>query len=146
MSTPPNDNDSAPWTASAHCASRAHCAACRGDRSFRESLYRDGRVQGIDFACPHGVSWQDAMTRATAPPGWREKARNFAASLSLWKRMGYKTVARDVYKERLATCRDCPFYRELGNLGLGECTRCGCTRAKLWLASATCPHPEGAKW
>jgi hypothetical protein len=41
------------WTSSLHCHSKGHCGPCRHDRSFRETLVRDGwEITEIDFACP----------------------------------------------------------------------------------------------
>lgn len=54
-------------------------------------------------------------------------------------------VSPEVREARLATCRTCEFWRESGNLGLGECRQpqCGCTRFKHGLATERCPL---AKW
>ena len=42
---------------------------------------------------------------------------------------------------RLAICRDCEYWSEGGNRGLGECRheKCGCTRFKHGLATERCP-------
>ena len=58
------------WTESAHCASRAHCVACRTEEAFRESIVRAGMAAERDFACPHGVT---AETAETAPAQRREQ-------------------------------------------------------------------------
>ncbi|MEM1057912.1 MAG: hypothetical protein AAGK14_01580 [Verrucomicrobiota bacterium] len=76
----------------------------------------------------------------------QQKAARLAHALRKWRRSGAPLVARDVYRRRLDVCQACAHYRAEGNLGLGECAVCGCTRAKLWLATAACPHPEGVRW
>jgi hypothetical protein len=54
-------------------------------------------------------------------------------------------VSRRERNRRLAICRQCPYWDETGNIGLGECKNpaCGCTRIKQGLATESCPL---AKW
>lgn len=55
-------------------------------------------------------------------------------------------VSKSEREQRLAICRACkPYWRERGNLGMGECMHedCGCTRLKQRLATETCP---AGKW
>lgn len=44
-------------------------------------------------------------------------------------------------QERLSICRQCSFWNEKGNIGMGECRhpQCGCTRFKHGLSTETCP-------
>lgn len=67
--------------------------------------------------------------------------------LAHWLKSGASLATRDVRRARLAICQLCPFYNASGNLGLGECQApgCGCTRAKLALATARCPL-KPPKW
>ena len=44
------------FTGSGHCKSRVHCIACRTERVWRESLYKEGLAEAIDFECPNGVT------------------------------------------------------------------------------------------
>ncbi|MCR2803854.1 DUF6171 family protein [Paenibacillus soyae] len=55
---------------------------------------------------------------------------------------GFECVADDVYRERLATCRDCP------SLQYGTtCSHCGCfVRVRAKLAGKDCPRPGGPSW
>jgi len=76
----------------------------------------------------------------------QQKAARLAHALRKWRAAGAPLVEREVYRSRLAACQRCEHYHAEGNLGLGECAVCGCTRAKLWLATAECPHPDGPKW
>lgn len=73
--------------------------------------------------------------------GLLTKAARLKAALQEWRRAGLPLASRAARKERQACCDACEYYRPTGNLGLGECTApgCGCTRAKLWLATSVCP-------
>ena len=134
------------WILSAACGSGLHCAACRASAEFQR------RVNGAAFACPYGVGEDDGGFEISDLRGRRKpltveaKARRLWSELRRWRRAGYKLVDRAERERRLQLCAACPHYAARGNLGLGQCKLCGCTRAKLWLASARCPHPDGARW
>ena len=70
--------------------------------------------------------------------------------LGRWAKAGFTIVPKDVRAWRLAGCQPCEFYAPEGNLGLGECRHpgCGCTRAKLLLATSQCPKspPAWGPW
>lgn len=82
-----------------------------------------------------------------SPPLWT-KIMRAKAEIAQWRGQGGGIVSREIRAQRLAQCKACEYYKASGNLMFGECRApgCGCTRAKLWLASTTCPHPAGAKW
>jgi hypothetical protein len=75
--------------------------------------------------------------------------------LRKWAKEGYKLAPKAVHRTRNAICDACiltdkngeqhPGFDKKANWGLGGCTVCGCTRAKLWLATAQCPLPQ-PKW
>lgn len=44
-----------------------------------------------------------------------------------------------VLETRKAICGACEFFNPKGNLGFGECKKCGCTRAKLFFKVSKCP-------
>lgn len=92
------------------------------------------------------VSSSLATIPATQPTLWT-KAKRLRAELVTWRKAGYRIAPRQVRAERSAICTPCPFYSRTGNFGLGECRApgCGCSRAKLWLASTRCPLPV-PKW
>lgn len=75
------------------------------------------------------------------------KAKRLREELIKWAAKGAKRVPREVRKARLEQCKACEYYRPNGNLGLGECSHrgCGCTRVRLFLATAQCPH-NPPKW
>lgn len=83
-----------------------------------------------------------AQPAATVPsPGVLTKGRRLMMAFRRWNREGRKLSTRDVRRQRKTICDACPYWNAKGNLGLGECRApgCGCTRAKVWLASETCP-------
>lgn len=138
------------WILSAGCGSGLHCGPCRRNREFRESLARREWVPHAEFACPYGIDGNEPMEIPTpsivTAPNLGTKALRLWRELRRWRKAGYQLASRKVQQERLAHCEACVFYEPKGNWGLGQCRICGCTRAKLWLASAQCPHPEGSQW
>ena len=84
--------------------------------------------------------------RAALPrPSLPRKAKNLARALVDVARGaingGPVFASVETETARRATCWACDLWEPDGNLGFGECTHpgCGCTRAKLKLASAKCP-------
>jgi hypothetical protein len=69
------------------------------------------------------------------------KLHRVKAELKVWQAAGRPVAPKAVRKARLAFCSVCPYYQKLGNWGFGECHApgCGCTRAKLWMATSRCP-------
>lgn len=143
-----------PWILSAACGSGVHCHACRTSGEFRSQLAQSGRVTESDFACPYGVEESQISdlkfqnkNAVTAPRlSVAAKAKRLWRELRRWRRAGYPLASRAEQQRRLRLCEACAHYAPQGNFGLGQCRLCGCTRAKLWLASARCPHPDGARW
>jgi hypothetical protein len=133
------------WFLSAACGSGLHCHECRANRAFRESLVRAGQVETAEFECVWqmetgvvGVGIPSQTLPAKVKRLWKELRR--------WREAGYQLVSREEQQQRLVQCAACAHYQPEGNWGLGKCRLCGCTRAKLWLASAHCPDPAGVKW
>lgn len=50
-------------------------------------------------------------------------------------------VTPEEKERRLGICRECKFWNEHGNIGMGECRhpQCGCTRFKHGLSTEKCP-------
>lgn len=65
-----------------------------------------------------------------------------------WNASGRPRASKQIRQARLAACRTCEYYNAKGNFLLGECRApgCGCTRVKLFLLTAKCPHPAGSRW
>lgn len=56
---------------------------------------------------------------------------------------GRVKVPDEVYQQRLAQCKECPYFATKRS----RCKLCGCsTHKKLRLAAETCPHPEQPRW
>lgn len=68
-------------------------------------------------------------------------AANFLTATARWLAAGAPVVARETFEHRLATCRACEYWDEAARAGAGKCNHpnCGCTKAKLWLATEKCP-------
>jgi hypothetical protein len=76
-------------------------------------------------------------------PTVAEMLHNFAGAMAEWYKQGFSIVPRETYTARLIACRSCPgrHWDESARLGAGKCNHpsCGCTKAKLWLGTSTCP-------
>lgn len=65
-----------------------------------------------------------------------------------WIAAGAHLAPESIRAERLAICTACPHWDPTGWRGLGRCRhpQCGCTKAKLALATSACPmrkwHPH----
>lgn len=73
------------------------------------------------------------------PQAVTRKARNFSGSMVKWAGSGFKKVQQHVFDKRMNICRQCQFWQEEGNLGMGKCLKCGCGRGKHWLPHEQCP-------
>ncbi|MBQ6534614.1 MAG: hypothetical protein IJI37_05535 [Opitutales bacterium] len=54
-------------------------------------------------------------------------------------RDGGRLAPEDEQSKRRAICAACPHWNAEGNLRLGECEICGCTKYKLAFRSEKCP-------
>lgn len=81
-------------------------------------------------------------------PTLAELVADFSDAMSLWKAAGFPVVTLSQWRERRDACAACPFWDGSARLGLGRCSapRCHCTRFKQFLATTTCPHPDGSRW
>ena len=67
------------------------------------------------------------------------KVKRFVKSMGKWANDGFKRVEQDVFNKRIAICRQCQFWEENGNMGMGKCLKCGCGRGKHWMPHEQCP-------
>ena len=67
------------------------------------------------------------------------QAKQFAGSMAKWAGSGFKKVQQHVFEKRMNICRQCHFWQENGNMGMGKCLKCGCGRGKHWLPHEQCP-------
>jgi len=111
----------------------------------------------LDFILAHGKIENEMVTLDEAtlqdirekfpplpPPRLREPtvaemATNFTQAMGDWVQAGFAVVGREIYEQRHAICLGCEYWDAKARAGLGKCKRCGCSRAKLWLASSKCP-------
>lgn len=66
-------------------------------------------------------------------------ASNFKTSMVDWAKSGFKTVDQETLDSRLDICKGCEYWKPDSYLGLGKCTKCGCSGSKLHLATSKCP-------
>ncbi len=72
-------------------------------------------------------------------PPMTELVTNFSKSIFAWAKAGFKVVSEEDFAKRKEICGSCEFWKGDANMGTGKCLKCGCSGAKLWLATSTCP-------
>jgi hypothetical protein len=86
---------------------------------------------------------QQTITESQAEPALDSSIlrpiKNFAGSMKNWVSNGMPLASKEVYETRKSICNSCPFWDKDGNMGMGKCKQCGCTAAKLSLATEKCP-------
>ena len=73
------------------------------------------------------------------PISFLQKAKNATTALKDIIKSGGKIVDRQTRIYRGKICEKCPFWKKDGNIGLGECTKCGCTKYKRLFEAQACP-------
>lgn len=68
-----------------------------------------------------------------------DMAKNFANATLRFVKAGFKLADDETLKRRNILCTSCEFWKANARLGLGKCMKCGCSSAKLYLASESCP-------
>lgn len=66
-------------------------------------------------------------------------AGNFITSMVAWQKAGRPVVTKKDWDFRLKTCRSCNWWQEIAKTKIARCKRCGCSSAKLLLATSRCP-------
>lgn len=56
-----------------------------------------------------------------------------------WAKSGFKLADEAELARRKSICNNCNFWYPTARMGLGKCLKCGCSLAKLKLASESCP-------
>lgn len=72
-----------------------------------------------------------------------ELVRRFTLATKRWAKSGFSWVDDSTLEHRTEICLLCPFWDALARMGMGKCKKCGCSSAKLKLASEKCPM---GKW
>ena len=73
------------------------------------------------------------------PPSLAELASNFTKSTAFWAKRGFPISSKSTWEARRDICLNCEFWDSKNFWGAGRCLKCGCTGAKLWMATASCP-------
>ena len=89
--------------------------------------------------CPSAKSSRTRVRRVDAPTLPQLLAR-LASATAAWVAAGFPVCGQGVFNHRLATCRGCEHWIPEAALGFGRCSRCGCLKTKLWLATERCPE------
>ena len=71
--------------------------------------------------------------------GFLGLAKNLATSLIAWQKAGRPVVTSEQWDARLAICRGCEYWQEIGTTNVARCKKCGCSSGKLLLATSRCP-------
>lgn len=95
---------------------------------------RDTDVAAIRRAFPADAGGRGAM--AGRPPPWRERWAGLRAALREWRDAGYPVMQWGRMWARHRVCRTCR--HNIGYGVVGGCRLCGCSGAKLLLATARC--------
>lgn len=119
---------------------------------YVDFILAHGRIEG-DFAQLDDEALNELRQKfpPTAPkprlpePAVAEMAVNFTSAMAAWVKAGFPVVEHEVYEQRHAICLACEYWDAHARAGLGKCNRCGCSRAKLWLAPSECPL-QPPKW
>jgi hypothetical protein len=72
-------------------------------------------------------------------PSLFQMAKNFGTAMLDSAKTGFKKVTPEQHAERMLICNACEFWDGKARMGMGKCLKCGCTGAKQWLTSSTCP-------
>lgn len=96
-----------------------------------EDLFSIGKVVG-DYLTVDKDAYINLMNKG-------KPVVKFAKSMATWAGSGFKKVQQHVFDKRMNICRQCQFWQENGNMGMGKCLKCGCGRGKHWLPHEQCP-------
>ena len=67
------------------------------------------------------------------------KAKNLVNAFREMQTHGFDIVSKHTRDERGAICSKCKYWRKYGNIGLGECGKCGCSKFKRFFKNQKCP-------
>jgi len=87
---------------------------------------------------------QNAIRRE-AGPSLTTMAGNFIGAMGAYAKDGFRNVNKEEHAVRQAICNGCEFWDRNARMGAGKCMKCGCSGAKLWMASSECPIKKWGK-
>jgi hypothetical protein len=127
-------------------------AAAQRPPGYLDFILAHGRIDG-DTVILDESTLKEIREKFPAPPPpprlpeptVTEMAINFTQAMAGWVKAGFKVVGREVYEQRHVICLSCEYWDAQARAGQGKCRRCGCSRAKLWLAPSKCPL-KPPKW
>jgi ribosomal protein L40E len=64
---------------------------------------------------------------------------NFIGAMVDSAKSGFKRTTAEQHEARKQICQGCEMWDPTGFWGAGKCKKCGCSGAKLWLATSKCP-------
>lgn len=73
------------------------------------------------------------------PPTVMKMMASLGKSAAVYAADGFTNATKQQHQERLEICNACEFWENESYFGLGKCRKCGCSGAKLWVASSKCP-------
>ena len=68
-----------------------------------------------------------------------QMVQKFTKATYNWAKSGFKLADEAELTRRKSICNKCNFWYPTARMGLGKCLKCGCSSAKLKLASEKCP-------
>jgi hypothetical protein len=83
--------------------------------------------------------------RREAGPSLTKMAGNFIGAMGAYAKDGFRNVNKEEHAVRQAICNGCEFWDAKARMGAGKCMKCGCSGAKLWMASSECPIKKWGK-
>ncbi len=93
----------------------------------------------LDILSAAGISVPEPIVDPKPAPTAVQKIFSLADAMVSWAASGFKIAPEDSYKARKAICLACDQWDGEGYFGAGACKQCGCSGAKLYLQSSTCP-------
>jgi hypothetical protein len=72
-------------------------------------------------------------------PNLVQKAATLSSALFDWAKAGFTMADTETYEQRRMHCAACPSWDASAYGGTGGCRECGCSVAKLKLATSSCP-------
>lgn len=87
------------------------------------------------------LNFDEVVSVETEKPtqGNIELLKHFTNATIRFAKSGFKLVDSETLSARKAICGKCEFWDSASFLGRGKCRKCGCSSAKLRLASEKCP-------
>jgi len=95
----------------------------------------------LDILDAAGISVPEPIVDTPAPTTV-QKVFSLADAMVQWAKSGFKIAPEEQYKDRKAICLACDQWDGEGYFGAGACKSCGCSGAKLYLASSKCPKEK----